>query len=238
MLKMNPQKLADELKDMYHALDQNGQAAGGLFGLIYAEHLAANSRDRSPNGIARRAGLTCGPDVNTGFLVSQYVYARARDSCPRLLDSPGPRLARENVEVQVRHALDELCLHDKSLLEYEVHEVAICGRLAMYIQRLFPLYDVDIEYNRAGIQTKRLDGQDIRPDVVVHRRGNDDSNLLAMELKKAPVSEPDRREDQRKLAGYQQEFRYRFAIWVELPVGYGTDHTPIIEWIESESLQS
>ena len=54
-LKMSPQELVNELKAIYDALDQNGQAAGGLFGLIYADHLAANSRDRSPNSIARRA---------------------------------------------------------------------------------------------------------------------------------------------------------------------------------------
>ena len=238
-LKMSPQELVNELKAIYDALDQNGQAAGGLFGLIYADHLAANSRDRSPNSIARRAGLTCGPDVNTGFLTAQYVHAKLRNNYSSMIESADPRHSTKDVvELLVRHALEILCSHDKILLEYEVHEVAICGRIAMYMQRLFPRYDVDVEYNRDGSHTKTLDGQSIRPDIIVHRRGNKHSNLLAMELKKIPISDHERREDQRKLKGYRQHHLYRFAVWVGLPVGYKNDYTPTIEWMESDTLRS
>lgn len=77
--RMNPDELASLLKRLYDALDRNGAAAGALFGLLCAHDLEAGSRDRSPNGIARRAGLpTVGSNVNTGFLVARYVRAELR----------------------------------------------------------------------------------------------------------------------------------------------------------------
>ena len=75
--RMNPDELASLLKRLYDALD-NGQAAGTLFGLLYARHLEAGSPDRSPNGIAVRAGLTCGPNVNAGFRAARYVRVELR----------------------------------------------------------------------------------------------------------------------------------------------------------------
>ena len=84
MTKLSPDELAQRLKVVYDALGGNGQAAGGLFGLLYAAHLEAGSRDRSPNGIARRADLTCGVDVNTGFLTASYVHANLRDEYAHL----------------------------------------------------------------------------------------------------------------------------------------------------------
>lgn len=82
--RMNPDELASLLKRFYDALDRNGAAAGALFGLLYARDLEAGSRDRSPNGIARCAGLNCGPSVNTGFLVARYVRAELRNEYAEL----------------------------------------------------------------------------------------------------------------------------------------------------------
>ena len=89
MTRLSPDELAQRLKGIYEALG-NGQAAGGLFGLLYAAHLEAGSRDRSPNGIARRAGLTCGVDFNTGFLAANYVRADLRDEYAHLIRTPRP----------------------------------------------------------------------------------------------------------------------------------------------------
>ncbi len=86
--RLSPDQLSLELRALYDALDGNGQAAGGVFGLLYAEHLEAGSRDRAPNGVARRAGLTCGPDVNTGFLIARYVSAQLRPEHMSLLNRP------------------------------------------------------------------------------------------------------------------------------------------------------
>ena len=86
--RLSPDQLSLELQALYGALGGNGQAAGGVFGLLYAEHLQAGSRDRAPNAVARRAGLTCGPDVNTGFLIARYVSAQLRSEYAGLLKRP------------------------------------------------------------------------------------------------------------------------------------------------------
>ena len=67
------------------------------------------------------------------------------------------------------------------------------------------------------------DDELVYPDVVVHHRGNDDSNLLVMELKKSTNPES-RDRDRAKLKGCVERFGYRFAVLVGLRVG--VDPTP------------
>ena len=76
----------------------------------------------------------------------------------------------------------------------------IAARLAMYLREYFADYDVDVEYNRHHDNVKQLRGmvgryprdrdegtqcQSVLPDVVVHRRGVGDSNLLVIKMKKS-----------------------------------------------------
>jgi hypothetical protein len=83
------------------------------------------------------------------------------------------------------------------LLEKNLNERCIAGRLVMYLQELFPEQHVDVEYNRHGDTPKRLglpeecanywneDGEAlVVPDVIVHRRGEAGPNILIVELKK------------------------------------------------------
>ena len=129
-----------------------------------------------------------------------------------------------DVEARVQCAFDALKHHDRQLLENDAHERTICARLAMYLQFVFPGYHVDVEYNRHGMDPKRIgvnpEGGEERvfPDVIVHHRGNDDSNLLVMELKKS--TNPESRDaDRRKLNHLVEEYRYEFAVLVDLPIG-------------------
>ena len=135
------------------------------------------------------------------------------------------------VQARVYKAFDILLIKDRLLFEYAVHEQTICGRLAMYLQELFPCYHVDVEYNLDGNHTKRLAGDAVRPDIIVHRRGNNASNILAMELKKGPVDPGDECRDHVKLRGYREELGYHFAVWVELPVGRIGNRVPRVEWM-------
>lgn len=73
--RLSPQELADNLKRAYKLYDSDGQVAGGMFGLLYADHMEAGSTERSPNTIAKAADLTCGADVNTGFKMAPHVKA-------------------------------------------------------------------------------------------------------------------------------------------------------------------
>ena len=83
----------------------------------------------------------------------------------------------------------------------------------MYLQLSFPGWNVDCEYNRDGVEPKRLrhlelypDSEDVEaktvfPDVIVHRRGTQ-QNHLVLKFKKS-TSRVDRRIDLLKLQGYK-----------------------------------
>lgn len=102
-------------------------------------------------------------------------------------------------EYLVKQAVDRFNLLDKYLLDVQISEICMCGRVAFYMQDwlwqhdIFD-YDVDLEYNRGydglEINTKKLDGKDVRLDLIVHKRGYDESgegftNIICIEMKKA-----------------------------------------------------
>lgn len=95
----------------------------------------------------------------------------------------------------------------------------------------FSGYDVDVECNRHRMDPKTIEvnpeggEQFVDPDVIVHHRGNDDSNLLVMELKKS--TNPESRDpDRRKLNHLVEQYGYKFAVLVDLPVGGDLMTTP------------
>lgn len=138
----------------------------------------------------------------------------------------------------VAHALTELLATDQDLLGIDANERAITFRFAMYLQRRFPDWTVDCEYNRDGTDPKRLghlelypDSEDdeaktVFPDVIVHRRGTR-QNHLVLEFKKS-TSRVDRMIDLRKLLGYKRQLGYEHALFVEV----GTEGQPIITTLE------
>jgi hypothetical protein len=83
-------------------------------------------------------------------------------------DNEGRRV-RENVDV----VLQRLVEHDRNLLLLDANERTITGRLGIYLQELFPEWNVDCEYNRILEYVKQvvIDGEMTRvvPDVIVHR---------------------------------------------------------------------
>ena len=108
----------------------------------------------------------------------------------------------QNPELQdflVENAVSLFNRRDKYLLEIQIDEICMCARIAFYRQSWLwkqgiTDYVVDLEYNRgyAGIgkNTKRLDGGNIRLDLIVHKRGYDASaegftNIICIEMKKA-----------------------------------------------------
>lgn len=138
----------------------------------------------------------------------------------------------------VARALSELLDNDHDLLGVDANERSITFRFAMYLQQHFPDWTVDCEYNRDGIEPKRLghlelypDSEDdeaktVFPDVIVHRRGTR-NNHLVLEFKKS-TSRIDRQIDLRKLWGYKQQLGYEHALFVEV----GTEGQAIITALE------
>ena len=129
-----------------------------------------------------------------------------------------------DVEERTQRAFDALEHHDLHLLMANVSERTICARLAEHLRSVFPEYHVDVEYNRHGMDPKQIavnpagENKLVYPDVIVHHRGNDDGNLLVMELKKS--TNPQSRDDDRsKLKHCVKKFGYEFALLVDLAVG-------------------
>jgi hypothetical protein len=129
-------------------------------------------------------------------------------------------------------ALDSLCAMDHHLLHVDASERSISHRLAMHLASRFPDFDVDCEYNRDGFDVKRLalSGRQVRdddvdavtvfPDIVVHKRGHNKSNLLVVEMKKGS-SNVGPQYDLEKLDAFRRELGYWYS--VHCTIGYGRD---------------
>ena len=111
------------------------------------------------------------------------------------------------IEDLINESLGLLYKNDKYLLDIDaenipavrnddekhVGERAAMFRFAYYMQSLvndynkyslFRNYNFDCEYNRNIYKVKRLpNGKNIVPDIIIHKRGNNDNNLLIIELK-------------------------------------------------------
>jgi hypothetical protein len=112
----------------------------------------------------------------------------------------------EAIEKDVLLALDaaltNLEKHDAYLFTVDANERSITHHLAKYLEleiRKIPSLcnlDVDAEYNRNGVDAKKLlnlyntisaddtQASTVFPDIVVHKRGTNDNNLLVVEAKK------------------------------------------------------
>lgn len=110
----------------------------------------------------------------------------------------------DEIKNALRQALKKLYLNDSYLIHKDVHERSLTFRLGVYLQELFPSWNVDCEYNR-NIET--IKGNKILfsrcpyfpmatcskcndrklctvfPDIIIHRRGTS-QNLLVIEAKK------------------------------------------------------
>jgi len=148
-------------------------------------------------------------------------------------------MSLESIRKKVLEALCKLRTNDHYLLEAKVNERTISHKLAEYLQEEFELV-VDCEYNRHKKEPKRIfrelgnincndtDGKTVFPDIVVHKRGTDDENLLVIEIKKS--SNPiDRDFDREKIVAFTTELDYKFGLFLEINVDNPHDY---LEWYE------
>jgi hypothetical protein len=103
----------------------------------------------------------------------------------------------EELKSKLIKSIDKLTKNDSLLLEININERTLSGRLAFYLQEEFSKcdYDVDCEYNRFNDDIKRLPqsepiesndtkGKTIFPDIIIHKRGTQENNLCLIEIKK------------------------------------------------------
>ena len=126
-------------------------------------------------------------------------------------------------------ALQALFANESALFERDLGERALTHRLAVHVERQFPGWDVDCDYDRLGERTLRLPrgtivstddhlAKSVYPDLVVHQRAIP-NNLLAIELRKASNHQPVEH-DQRKLAALTDPHLW-FAYWIGLMLTLG-----------------
>jgi hypothetical protein len=144
------------------------------------------------------------------------------------------------IKGRLEGALTELVERDAHLFENDLSERCIASRLAMYLQKGFPDYVVDVEYNRKGELVKRLhlpeecandkndDGESIViPDVIVHHRGAKGPNLLVLELKK--TTNPDSRNcDHLRIHAFRGQLGYDSAALIECETRPGRKPSAVI----------
>ena len=118
---------------------------------------------------------------------------------------------------------------------HHVGERSIVFRFAHYLQNLigddieFKDYDLDCEYNRNGPETKSLPSfpNGTYPDLIIHKRGTNEHNLLIMEFKTYWNS--DQSQDIIKIREFLDqngEYKFKYGVSVLIDIS-----TPKINWL-------
>ena len=117
-------------------------------------------------------------------------------------------------------ALEEVVSESYYEKVHNMHEVALCHRLAVHLEksRKFGGYLIDCDYNRSEkIPKKDPRDKGFRPDIIVHKRGNSDDNLIMIEAKKASSTRREKKKAKKRLRRNAKAYKYCYAFYVEFP---------------------
>lgn len=98
----------------------------------------------------------------------------------------------EELDYLIRTALSLLYKNDKYLIDIHANERCIVFRFGYYFQNLLSMhceykeYNLDLEYNRNKFGpkiTENSSNNGVYPDVILHKRENNEDNHLVMEFK-------------------------------------------------------
>lgn len=92
-------------------------------------------------------------------------------------------LNKIEVQSKLENAFNNFKKNDIILVEIGSSEWAMTHKLAEHLQKEFPNWNVDCEYNKEFKNIKRKEGNKVRPDIIIHHRTICD-NLVAIEAKK------------------------------------------------------
>jgi hypothetical protein len=144
------------------------------------------------------------------------------------------RFDLDTVQTRLSDAVREFRARDGDLLRLGVHERTLVAKIACYVARRFRAYHVDVDYNRHALDPKRLERPAVAglilPDLIVHRRGDDFSNLIVVEVK-CEQNRQSRDRDRTKVLALMDEYAYSFGALLELPTGITSSaRTEVWEW--------
>ena len=147
--------------------------------------------------------------------------------------------SREELIACVMQSVDLFLAEAPGLMEFEVHEQAISHRIALHLQQ-FTKSNVDCEYNKNLKGAKYLevkkeiyknctcgacrrnppeDGlkrRRFRPDIIVHKRGDESENLIAVEVKKTDFCHFDKAKLM-ALTDLSEDYKYKLGVFVHFP---------------------
>lgn len=154
---------------------------------------------------------------------------------------------KQQIKQAVLKAFSKLTRADGSLFACEIeeefgydsrklHEVCINHKLAIYLENeILPIisgadqiYFVDIEFNREGVNKKKIiacNGEElvVRPDIIIHNRksGVQKSNFLIVECKKNGANHTEIDDDRKKIRAFIEDDKYKYSFGLQ--VVYGKD---------------
>ena len=123
----------------------------------------------------------------------------------------------QKVKRKILQCIMNIYDNDSDLLTRDNYEVTISAKLSQYLYMAFREYDVDCEYNKHIDSKKCLNTNEIRPDIIIHKRGNDENNLVYIEIKKQTNTES-RDNDISKLeenTNDQGQYKYRLGVFID-----------------------
>ncbi len=151
----------------------------------------------------------------------------------------------EEINQKVNVAIGVLFKNDAFLLENDVNERSVSHKLAEYLQKQFPDWNVDCEYNRMKNQNNdeeyitkklKLSIEDIKsddahaktvyPDIIIHKRGTE-HNLLVIEIKRYS-NNSSKEFDFQKLKAFTSELEYALGLYIE----FNRINEPVLKWFK------
>lgn len=124
----------------------------------------------------------------------------------------------------IQISLNNLYQNDIEIIQRGGMEQAVSFRFGTYLlaqcQQIEWLrhFDFDMEYNKNGINPKRTPRRPngVRPDLIIHKRNSNDTNILIVEIKGWWNNE-DRENDEIKIEDFiHQEGEYKYGLGVFL----------------------
>ncbi len=148
----------------------------------------------------------------------------------------------EELKIKLKKIIDKFLENDIHLLKIDSHESSLSFRIGSYLVEEFENWDVDMEYNRKGTEKKRIDKDNelslFRPDLIVHKRNNDDYNYIVIQIKKNTYElngdEVNKDRDYlKKLTLDNGLYDYRFGILLFFYCKQQSTTHPLIEYYEN-----
>ena len=125
------------------------------------------------------------------------------------------KITDEEIKKKVEFCIRQLLRNDRHLLEIKADERSIAHKLAEYLQQQFRDWHVDCEYNRHGMEIKKLGEARVYPDIIVHLRDMP-FNLLVIELKCSNENYEGDIEKLKKFTDQNGEFKYKFGLFLKI----------------------